>query len=248
MRDRAKPCEPERCDFPELRAWYAALHNRLKSEPDLPAGEIIATWLRVARPMVKEVPEPSKDERRHHPGRYVRTRDGKWLTRLREVPTEYDGPMENEPDVVMYLDRIVPAVRAGGRTVHDREEALGSAGDTDSARQLIIGLLPSGRALGYRKGVHSDTLARALLLWSLSQGARKGYQRRAARCVIVWDDELDVGNTNPDIPDLVRRFQTLEGLNDGDTLRRENAEAAVVTTSRHIWGTIGLQAQEALRI
>ena len=89
MRDRAKPREPERCDLPELRAWYAAIHNRLKSEPDLPAGEIIASWLRVARPMVKEVPEPSKDERRRYRGRYIRTNDGKWVERLRAVPAEY---------------------------------------------------------------------------------------------------------------------------------------------------------------
>jgi len=248
MHERDKPREPERCDHAELHAWDAAIHRRLTSEPDLPAGEVIASWARVARPMVRQVPEPSKDERRRHPGRYIRTRDGKWLTRMREVPTEYDGPLEEAPDIVTYLDRVVPAVRVGGRTIYDREEALKAVDDDDLAQRLARDLLPSGRSLGARKGAHRDTLARALLLWSLSLGGRKEHQRRAARCVIVWDDELGVGNTGPDVPDLVRRFQQLKGLNPEEARRRKSAEATIITTSRRIWKTVGLQPQDSLRI
>ena len=244
MPDRDKPPEPERCDQPELRVWYSRILGRIKAHPELPVGEVIASWRRVARPMVRVVPEPSKDEQRRYPGRYIRSDEGTWLTRMREVPTEYDGPMAEEPDIVMHLDRLVPAVVSHGQVIHDRERVLAALDPEDPLWRLATDFLPSGRSLGARKGAHPDTVARALLLWSL----RSLGLRRAARCVIVWDDDLGSPLADRAAADLVRRFQALEPATKDERRLRVNREATVVTVSKRIWKTIGLQEGGSLRI
>jgi hypothetical protein len=242
MPDRDKPPEPERCEQPELRFWYSRILGRIKAHPKLPVGEVIASWRRVARPMVTEVPEPSTDERRRHPGRYIRTVEGPRVARLREVPTEYDGPMAKEPDIVVYLDRM--AFVSHGQVIHDRERVLAVFDPEDPLWQLVADILPSGRSLGARKGAHPDTVARALLLWSL----RSLGLRRAARCVIVWDDDLGSPLADRAAADLVRRFQALEEVTKDERRLRGSREATVITTSKRIWKTIGLQEGGSLRI
>jgi hypothetical protein len=161
-----------------------------------------------------------------------------------EVPTQYDGPMAEEPDIVMYLDRVVPAVVAHGQAVHDRERALAALDPRGPLRQLATDFLPSGRDLGARKGRHPDVVARAPLLWSL----RSSTLRAAARCVITWDHELGTTFADEEAADLVRRFWAGEGLTKAQRDRRASREAAVVSASRKIWRTIGLRDEGSPRI
>jgi hypothetical protein len=246
-----RPIDPDRgpgsADREAMRSWYEDVQRQIRADPDLAPGDVVASWSRMARPMAVLVSEPTKQERRSHPGRYVRADDGGWLALMTDGShaTDYDGPLETKMVRFMSIDRTGAYVQTGGRTVRDRERAL-DVSDVDGwARELIADLLPSGRSLGARKGAHPDVVARALVLWSLK--SHLGL-RPAARRVIIWDAELDTTFADTEQADLMRRYEEGESLTEDERRRRDRLESTVIKTSGRIWKSIGLRPAISLRI
>jgi hypothetical protein len=246
--------ERYRNDLAALRAWYAEIQQRIKEDGRRgvrdrrwSAGEVVASWARMARPFAEKVAPPSPAERGRNPGRYLQADDGTWWLLSRDGPTgpQADGPKGVRPAWQLSFDRAGPCLWSAGRTVRDRERARAMLHADDWVHQFIDDFFPSARAEGARKGSQPEAVARALLLWSLRQ--RLGL-RPAARLVIVWDQKLQTPFADDRAADLIRRYEDGDLLNEEERRTRTNLESTVIKTSQRVWERTGLDSVTSLRI
>jgi hypothetical protein len=246
--------ERYRNDLAALRAWYQEIQQRFEEDEDreardrrYPPGEVVASWARMARPVARKVSEPSEAQKARNRGRYVHTEDGAWWLLSGDGPTgpRRDGPAGAPGDTLLSFDRTGPYLWSAGRTMRDRERVRAMHPEDDWLGRLIDDFFPSARAQGARKGWQPVAVARAMLLWSLSQ--RLGL-RPAARLVIVWDQELQTPYADDRAAALIRRYQRGEPLSQDERRTRMRLESAVITSSKGVWTRAGLDAPWSFRI